>query len=174
MLSNEFVQQVINELQLNSDDLLLFTPPKRSYTKYVRTIIYDMSKQQFGIFQNVIEFPENITKVKDMQKCLITYLELHPKFQDIDYRHIWIRFAHQFYMNNGKKTKIDNNDFQISHAGQIPMSFINNFPNNAPKVEEIEETDNLIMIHNEQKALMYDNDDDDIQHLIISFNKINL
>ena len=100
MLSNEFFQQVINELQLNVDDLSIFTPPKRRYNKYDRNIIYEMSKQQFDILQNVIEFPENITKVKDMQKCLITYLDSHPKFQDMDYRHIWIRYDHQNCINN--------------------------------------------------------------------------
>lgn len=129
------------------------------------------SKQQFSILQNVIEFPKNITKVKDMQKCLIMYFDSHPKFQDIDYRHIWIRFAHQFYINNGKKTKIENNYFQLSHAGQIPMSLINNFSNNVPKVGEIEDTDNLIKIQNEQNAIIYENNDD-IHHLIICFNKI--
>lgn len=55
-----------------------------------------MPKQQFGILQNVVEFPEDVTKVKDMQKCLITYLDAHPEFQDIDYLYLWLRFAHKF------------------------------------------------------------------------------
>lgn len=180
MLSNDFVHQVIEELKLNETDLSLFTPPKKTYSKYVRNIIYEMTKQQFGIMQNVIEFPEDVTKVKDMQRCLITYLDSHPKYQDSDYRYIWLRFAHQYYLNNGTRIKIENNNFQSSHAGQIPMSFVNNFSNNdtikysthTPIVEEIEDSNDL-EIDYEQNALTY-NDENNIQYLIVKMNQLHI
>ena len=135
-----------------------------------------MSKQQFGILQNVVEFPENVTKVKEMQKCLITYLDTHPEFQDIDYRFILLCFAHKFYIENGSKFKIENNNFQSSHAVRIPMSFANNSTvessTHTPIVEEIE-VSNDSEIDYEQKVLTY-NDENNMQYLMIKMNQLDI
>lgn len=161
---------------LYEHDLSLFTHPKKTYTKYVRNIIYEMSKQQFGILQNVVEFQEDVTKVKDMQKSLITYLDAHPEFQDIDYPYILLHFTHKFYIENGSKIKIENNNFQFSHAGQVPMSFANNYTiessTHTPIVEEIEDS-NDFEIDYELNVLTYNNENN-LQYLIVKMNQLHI
>lgn len=173
--SDALLNQVISELELTQEDLQMFTPPKQFHDKYVRNIIYDLSKHQMGLFLNVIQFDDNITKLKDMQKSLIMYLDHNPNYRDIHYYYIWAKFAHKYIMNGHRKVNIINYNFQTAHINQIPLSFTNNSNENTEELfsqtNKVEEVIPELTYEDEHIAPV---DSDEIQYLIVQMNRFRI
>lgn len=139
MQSTCFLNQMISELGLKPEDLQKLMQPKAIHNKYRRNIIYDMSKDQIDLFNNICAFPENAQTVKEKQKLLIMFLEKNEKFQDNNYISIWFRLAHEFYLNHKQEIETDfkpaskcqNTKWEMSFAKHIddpPTDMFNEDP----------------------------------------------
>lgn len=172
--SDALLKQVISELELTQEDIQLFTPPKQFHDHYVRNIIYNLSKHQMGLFLNVVQFDDNITTLKDMQKSLIMYLEHNPNYRDINYYYIWAKFAHKFIMDGRRKVNIINYNFQTAHITQTPLSFTNNLNENTNesfyRTNKVEEVIPELTYENELQPV----DSDEMQYLIVQMDRFKI
>lgn len=149
--NDAFIKQVMTELNITHDDLQMFTHPKQFFRKYVRNIFYNITKHQFGLFLNVVEFPNNVRTVKDMQKSSIMFLEQNPYYQDVHYFLIWEKFAHQYFLHNYQKIQITDIQFENSHVNQIELSFSNNQSQSNDNAQQTNE--NYAMTYNNNNTI---------------------
>ena len=68
-------QKVMKDLLLTKEEIILtFLKPKVSFQKYVRQIIYQMTKDDFDRLEKIIIFPSKSKTVKDKQKILSSFI----------------------------------------------------------------------------------------------------
>lgn len=125
----QFIEQVANELGMTADDKSMFTVPKATYTKYCRNVIYDTTKKQINLFENIVTFPKEAVKVRDKQKALIMFLDHYPKYQDRNYMFVWFKMAHDCYLNQCM-IDIPNYEFTNRSVNHLEMSFAKKLKNN--------------------------------------------
>lgn len=57
----KFIERVAAELQMKQEDYAKFPEPT-NYSKYNRTIIYELTKHHFRLIKSVANFPSHIKK----------------------------------------------------------------------------------------------------------------
>ena len=131
-----FIDKVIKELNMTQNDISQFSQPKATYNQYCREVIYDINKNQMGLFLNLVNFPDEDVKLRDQQKRLIMFLDHNEKYKDKNYVLIWFNIAHDCFLNKSK-FNIEPYEFKKSSKKSSKpqlMSFTNSFESNTNNV----------------------------------------
>lgn len=121
--TQNFINQVIEEIHLSRNDIVKLTRMKSVYNKYYKQIVYDTNKEQLNYVKLAVSFPNHVKNEKQMQKLLINFLNHNTYYQDKNFFYIWCKYAHIAYLT---KQKVTINEIEENEGLSIEKIFINN------------------------------------------------